>query len=54
MNKLTTPIVCTLDSKESAVILYEKYAEPEKRIFPNGWHAIAIHEYLDKQAQRMR
>jgi hypothetical protein len=47
-------IVCTLDGKEPAVILYEKYAEPDTRIFPNGWHAIAIHEYLSKRAQGMR
>ena len=46
-------IVCTLDGQEPAVISYEKYAEPDKRIFPNGWHAIAIHEYLDKRAQGM-
>lgn len=47
-------IVGTLDGKESATILYEKYALPENRLFPNGWHAIPVHEYLSKRARGMR
>jgi hypothetical protein len=46
--------VCTLDGDEPAVILYEKYAAPESRLFPNGWHAIPVHDYLTKRAQEMR
>jgi hypothetical protein len=44
-------IVCTLDGKEPAVVLYEKYAELEHRIFLNGRHAIPIHEYLSRRAR---
>jgi hypothetical protein len=47
-------IVCTLDGNEPAVILYAKYAEPESRLFPNGWHAIPVHDYLTKRAREMR
>ena len=47
-------IVCTLDGKEPAVILYEKYAEPDKRTFPNDRQAIPVHAYLSRRAGRMR
>ena len=47
-------IVCTLDGKESAIVLYDKYALPKNRLFPNGWHAIPVYEYLSKRAQGMR
>jgi hypothetical protein len=46
--------VCTLDGKEPAVILYEKYAEPEKRTFPNDRQAIPVHAYLSRRAGGMR
>jgi hypothetical protein len=47
-------IVCTLDGKEPAIILYEKYAAPENRLFPNGRHAIPVHDYLSRRARGMR
>jgi hypothetical protein len=47
-------IVCRLDGKESAVILYEKYADQEKRTFSNNQHAILVHAYLSKRAERMQ
>ena len=47
-------IVCTLDGREPPVILYEKYAEPEKRTFPNDRHALPVHAYLSRRAGGMR
>jgi hypothetical protein len=47
-------LVCTLDGREPAVILYEKYAEPDTRIFSNNQHAILVHNYLNKRASGMR
>jgi hypothetical protein len=47
-------IVCTLDGKEPAIILYEKYADQEKRTFSNNQHAILVQDYLSKRASRMQ
>jgi hypothetical protein len=47
-------IVCTLDGTEPAILLYEKYADQEKRTFSNSQHAILLHDYLSKRAGRMR
>jgi hypothetical protein len=47
-------IVCTLDGKEPAVILYDRYADQEIRTFPNERHAIRVHEYLCRRARGMR
>jgi hypothetical protein len=47
-------IVCTLDGKEPAVILYDKFAGEEKRTFPNSRHAFAVQEYLRSRASGMR
>jgi hypothetical protein len=47
-------IVCTLDGKEPAVILYDKYADLENRTFPNERHARPLHNYLSRRARGMR
>ena len=46
--------MCTLDGKEPAVLLYEKYADLDKRTFPNERHAFPVQEYLSSRAWGMR
>jgi hypothetical protein len=46
-------IVCTLDGKELAVILYDKHVDLDNRTFPNVRHALPLHKYLTRRAEGM-